>query len=251
LSEANNWVSDLTGDRVIFNVRTNPASYAGNYTLVLPGQVGNPLVPEGDGYGTVRITTAGRTTFSGILGDGVRVTQSASLSKNGHWPLYSGLRYRGGRGALLGWMNFEDRPNDDLHGTVSWIKDPTTMDKFYPLGFDIQSQAVGSIYLRPVSPQTNYVLNLTEAEVSFSGGNLAPDFVNSILIGPSSRVSNLSSNRMTLTFSTAQGTYSGSVVDPTTLKSLRFNGAVLQKQNAGFGLLTGTNQTSRVVIAQP
>jgi hypothetical protein len=61
-------------------------------------------------------------------------------------------------------------------------------------------------------------------------------------------VSNLSGNRLTLSFSTSLGTFSGSVTDPTTLKPFNFKGAVLQKQNAGFGFLTGTNQTSSVRV---
>ena len=243
-----NWTATLIGDRAVFDKRYNPSPYAGNYTLVLPGQAGDPFLPAGDGYGTVRVTTAGQTTFTGWLGDGTRVIQRTTVSKNGQWPLHSALRYRAARGALLGWMSFANRPNDDLYGRLSWIKPPILVDRFYQLGLNTELEAVGSIFTKPVNGQTDYVLNLTAANVEFSGGNLISDFSNSIQFGPSSRISNLSANQLKLSFSTKLGTFTGSVMDPATLKTFKIRGAVLQKQNAGFGLLIGTNQTSRVLI---
>jgi hypothetical protein len=194
---------------------------------------------------------SGLTTFAGNMGDGARVMQSSGVSKGGYWPLHSVLTYGAAKGAVIGWMTFADRPTDDLNGTLIWTKPPNLLERSYQLGFNTECQAVGSVYRTPVDPQTDFVLNLNQAFVSFSGGNLPADFSNSILFGPYSRVSNLSGNPMTLTFSTSQGTFTGSVTDPTTLKPFSFKGAVLQKQNAGFGFLTGTNKTSRVVIHQP
>jgi len=174
------------------------------------------------------------------------VMQSSALSKSGYWPLHSVLRYGAARGAVIGWMNFADRPGDDLNGTLIWTKPPNLVDRFYQLGFNTECQAIGSIYTRPARSQP--ILNLTQADVSFGGGNLLPEFSNSILLDLNSRVSNLSGNQLALSFATSRGTYSGTVTDPTTLKRFSFKGAVLQKQNTGFGFLTGTNQTSRVMV---
>jgi len=251
VGDTTNWTASVFGDRVVFNLKTNPAPYAGNYTVVLPGQAGSALLPAGDGFGTLRVAASGLTTFTGTMGDGARVMQSSAISKHGYWPLHSVLTYGTARGAVIGWMNFADRTDDDLNGTLIWTKPPNLLERFYQLGFNTECQAIGSIYRTPVGPLTNFVLNLTQAGVSFSGGNLPADFSNSILFGPYSRVSNLSGNPLTLTFSTTLGTYSGSVTDPATLKPFAFKGAVLQKQNAGYGFLTGTNKTSRVVIQQP
>jgi hypothetical protein len=67
-------------------------------------------------------------------------------------------------------------------------------------------------------------------------------------LGLSSKVTNLSSNRLSLTFSLAAGTFLGSVNDPTTGRALAFSGVVFQKDNAGYGFLLGTNQSSHVLI---
>jgi hypothetical protein len=92
-------------------------------------------------------------------------------------------------------------------------------------------------------------LTYTNAILAFTGGNLGSDFSSAISLGRSSRVFNYSTNVLSMSFSLPQGTFSGHVKDPVSGKSRAFSGAVLQKQNAGFGLLLGTNQTSSVSLS--
>jgi hypothetical protein len=240
------WVSTLSGDRAVFNSRTNPAPYAGNYTIRIPGQDNDPSVPMGDSFGTVRVDASGRVSFAAALADGTRVSQSVPLSKHGFWPLYVSLY--SGKGSLMNWPAFTNRTTDDLNGTLSWIKLADVSARYYPGGFTNPSQVVGSFYTPPIGA-TNHVLNLTNAEVSFSGGNLIADFTNSVTLELYGRVSNLSSNRFTISFSPNTGTFRGGAMDPSTGRSLSYSGAVLQKLNAGYGFLLGTNQSSRVILA--
>jgi hypothetical protein len=239
------WVSSLSGDRAVFNSRTNPAPYAGNYTLIIPGQNGDPSLPVGDGFGTVQVNSNGLATFSGTLADGTAVSQSATLSQQGLWPLYIALY--SGQGSLLSWLAFTNQPGNDFNGLLSWIKPANPAATYYPAGFTNQCLAIGSAYLKPATSGSN-VLNLTNAGVVFSGGNLAADFTNSVVFGPSSQITNLSSNPLTLTFSLSAGTFKGSVTDPATGNSLPFSGAVFQKQSAAYGFLLGTNLSSQVLI---
>jgi hypothetical protein len=239
------WVSTLSGDRAGFNSRTNPAPYAGSYTLILPGQDGDPSLPRGDGFGTVQVSSNGLATFAGTLADGTAVSQSAPLSRQGLWPLYVPLY--SGRGSLLSWLAFTNQPNDDFHGLLSWIKPANPAARCYPDGFTNLCQALGSAYRRPAT-STNHVLNLTNAYLVFSGGNLVADFTNSVALGLNSQITNLSSNQLTLSFSLFTGTFKGSATDPATGKALPFSGAVFQKQNAAYGFLLGTNQSSRVSL---
>ena len=108
--------------------------------------------------------------------------------------------------------------------------------------------AIGSIYVRPAS-SAEPVINLTDAEIVFTGGNLAGDIINAIRI-TANKVTNLGDNKLSLSLSTASGLFKGSVEDPATGKSHKFAGALLQKQNAGAGFLLGTNRSSRVVLGQ-
>lgn len=241
------WTANLVGDRAVFDARTNRAPWAGLYTLILPGEDGNPALPAGDGFGSLRVSTNGLAQFSGTLADGTKVSQSASVSRTGLWPFYVPLY--SGQGSALSWLAFTNRPGDDLNGLMNWIRHTNMLSGYYRSGFTNQLQAVGSVYQPPLGA-TNHVLDLTNATVAFSGGNLSADFTNRISLGLSSRVSNLDSNRLSLSFSLASGTFQGSVSEPSTRKSRSFSGAVFQKLNRGHGLLLGTNQTSRVLVAR-
>jgi hypothetical protein len=239
------WISTLSGDRSLFNARTNPAPCAGSYTLVIPGQDNAPALPFGHGFATMRVQPGGMASLSGTLADGTRVSWSAPVSKRGSWPLYMSLY--AGNGSVLSWLTFTNTAQSDVAGLLSWIKPANIMARYYPGGFAAEYGAVGSRYVTP--PIGAGILNLTNGTLTFVGGNLAADFTNSLDLSLSGRVTNLSSNRLALSFSLPTGLFNGSVVEPSSAKALTFKGVVLQKQNAGFGFLLGTNLSSRVVLA--
>ena len=243
------WTAVLSGDRAQFNAR-NPAPYAGNYTMILPGHDGDTSVPTGDSYGSVRITSAGVALFSGSLADGTKVSQIAPISKEGLWPFYSGLYAN--KGSLLGWVTVANAPADqpDLSGLVSWIKPPVPTSRYYSSGFTTESMATGSLYAKPGSPSTPIVALETNL-VTFTGGDLSADFSNQFTLGLNSKAINVSINRMTLSFSLATGTFKGTVADPNTGAVMRFGGAVLQKFNTGSGSLMGGVQSSRALLGVP
>jgi hypothetical protein len=241
------WSASLSGDRALFNTRTNPAPWAGPFTMVLPGEDGDPSLPAGNGFATIRVGLNGVARLAVVLPDGGRFSESAPLSQTGLWPVYIPLY--SGRGSLLSWLSFTNRPTDDLNGNISWIKPANLHTRYYSAGFTNILVAQGSAYVRPASP-TNSVLTYTNAILTFTGGNLGADFTNLISLGRSSRVFNQSTNVLSMSFSLPQGTFSGHVKDPASGKSRTFRGAILQKQNAGFGLLLGTNRTSSVSLTQ-
>jgi hypothetical protein len=114
----------------------------------------------------------------------------------------------------------------------------------YPLGFTNGHEVVGSRYVAPGT--TNRVLNFTNAMVAFSGGNLPQTFTNHVLLTANNQVMNLSSNKLTMTVTLFTGLFNGSVMDTNTGKTISFNGALLQKLNAGYGYFLGTNRSGEV-----
>jgi hypothetical protein len=106
---------------------------------------------------------------------------------------------------------------------------------------------IGSRYSMP-SPVTQPVLELPEAFIAFTAGDLALGFTNTISIGRASRVANQSPNSLSMTFSISSGTFRGNVVDPVSGSLMPFSGAVFQKNAAGYGLLFGANQTFGVLL---
>jgi hypothetical protein len=135
------WNAELTAYRATLNKRTNPASFAGKYSLDLPGPGdGNPDNPQNDGTGTLTVDAAGQLKIKGVLGDGTKFTQSATVSQDGNWPFYVPLYKNGGQ--IMGWFNFDG--SGDVGGQASWIKLPNLRNKAFPDGFDLNPVATGS-----------------------------------------------------------------------------------------------------------
>jgi len=215
--------------------------------VVFPGQVGDPNLPAGDGYGTLHVGADGLGTLSGTLADGTAFSHTAWLTAEGDWPLYVSLY--AGKGAVVSWMTFTNQVSSDINGAVVWIKQANPAAAQYPAGFTNDTKAVGSLYVAPTG--ANKAVNLSSASVSFTGGNLTADFSNMVSVNTGSQVVNLSPNALTLTISPTLGSFTGQVAEPVTGVVHPFSGVVLQKQNAGFGFLPGATRSSLVTLAAP
>jgi len=241
------WSAALAGDRAVYG-RLNPSPLAGAYTMVLPGQEDDASIPMGDSAGSVRVNSSGVAVFSGTLADGTKVTQTAPISPRGEWPFYASAS--GGGVTLLGWISVGKEPSDtpDLAGLVSWVKTAGAPGRYYTAGFNYDVTAMGSAYVRPSAG--GRVINVNNGNVSFTGGNLASPFTNSITLGANSKVTNNGKNRLILSFAPANGTFRGTVADPNTGAQMPYSGAVLQKFNIGCGSLLGSSASSQVLVGE-
>jgi len=220
---------------------------AGEYTLVIPGTLGNPNLPAGDSYATFHLGPDGLGTLSGTLADGTQFSQTAYLTENGDWPLY--VSAYSGKGALVSWLNFTNLAGSDVSGDLVWIKQSGTGTAGYSAGFTNGTKAVGSKYVMPASGGKS--LNLSGAVVTFTGGELVTPFNNVVSYNDGNSVVNLSPNEMTLSISKVTGTFSGTVREPANNKLYYFGGVVLQKQNTARGTTIGATSATRVVLAAP
>jgi uncharacterized repeat protein (TIGR01451 family) len=239
------WTAGLTGDRAVFNTRTNPAPQSGRYTMILRGTPGASDSPEGDGYGTAVVDGNGLVTFAGTLADGTKAAQKGRISRNGHWPVYASLY--SGHGAVLGWMTFTNRASDDLAGGLSWNCPPNAKSRRYPAGFGVNSDTLGSRYVAQVGI-TNRILNVTNGVIILDGGNSPAPSSHEILVGPKSKVTVVGPSKLTFSFTLATGLFKGTCLDADTSRKMSFAGAVMQKANHGSGYFLGTNQSGRVVV---
>jgi len=240
------WLAELTANRDVFNAKTNPCPAAGTYTLLIPGIPGATGSSAGDGYGLVKVTTAGNVILTGVLADNTPVSQSTFLSKSGDWPLYV-ARYSG-RGSILGWLTFTNTPGDDLHGTLSWIRPVQPSVPLFTMGFTVATEATGSHYTPP-SGDTR-VLNFVNGMVVLSDGNLAASITNQVQVNANNTVVSQDDNTFQMKIKAANGLFAGKAQDPATGKNLSFKGVVLQKQNAGGGFFLNQNQSGEVYIGQ-
>ena len=237
LSNAN-WTAGLWANRGVYS-GSFPSPQAGRYTLVLPG-TDSTGQPAGHGFGTVTVDPSGNVNFSGTLGDGTKVTQMTLLSSQGQWPLYQWLY--NGKGSVLGWLALTNQPDQDIDGLLNWIKLPGGSTPLYRAGFTNELSATGSRYAFTNGAR---VLDLTNGTVVLANGNLPDSITNQFFLGTNNLV--IGSNGLNLKFTTSSGLFQGSTTNGAG-KSISISGVLLQKQNAGFGQFTGTNQSGSVSL---
>lgn len=233
----------------MFNANTNAAPEAGQYTVILPGDISATASPAGDSYGMLSVDKAGRIHFAGSLSDNTKISQTVFVSRDGNWPFYVPLY--GGQGAISGWLNFTSALSSTggITGDVFWFKPTVANAKYYPDGFNVSATVLGSNYQPP--PAGSSILNLSNATLTFSGGDLAQSVVNPISLDAQSRVTNLGANALNLTFSLANGSFIGSVTDPNSSQQFPFKGVVLQNGNSASGYFLGPTQSGEVELEAP
>jgi lysyl endopeptidase len=237
-----NWTASLEARRPVFNAQ-NPSPFAGNYTVVIPGISGSQTAPQGYSYGTLKIDAAGKGKFSGSLADGTPLTQTVTISQDGDWPFFGSLYH--GQGLLWAPMMIDtSRASDDIHGPLSWLKAQQSA-KFYPDGFDVEVTGIGSVYEKPLAGTR--IIDLSDATVSFDGGDLNTSFANSITIDTNNKVANQSGNKLTMSFATPTGLFKGTATSPNGQK-VSYRGAAFQKVNRAYGYFLGTDQSGSVVV---
>jgi len=235
----NAWMAELMAERAVFDGKENVATQAGSYTLIVPGNIGNS--PEGDGYGTIRVDRAGKVHFAGSLADGTKISQSATLTKEGQWPLYVSLY--GGQGSILGWISLGGE--EDLAGTLNWIK-KSMPAKFYPAGFTNQFNTIGSRYEEP--DQGMNILPFANGTLLLSGGNPGTRLTAEFTIGPDNIVQGVNGSEVKLKFTAGTGLFRGSTIKPVTSEIFKFSGVVLQNENIGRGYFLGSDRSGEVEL---
>ena len=232
------WTANLLANRATFKAKSNPAPQMGKYTLVLPPGDDPATLPGGYSFGSLVVDGSGNIKFTGTLGDGTKTAQKTTLSSGGLWPFYVPLY--SGHGSVFGWLTFTNDLVSDIEGPMTWIKLPQPT-KFYPAGFTNETEAAGSTY---VFTKGTPVLTFGSGQLSLAGGNLQ-SFTNPITLGSDNKVTGTGIN---LSVATSSGLFKGTVEDPNTTRKIPVSGAILQKQDAGFGLFSGTNQTGQVFL---
>jgi len=242
-----NFTSQLLMDRNVFALsKTNPAPWAGRYTMLIQPDTNSAPGPDGQGFASVRIDPKGGVAVSGTLGDNTKLSAKTTLSKSGAVPLYGSL-YKGW-GLFISWLNLDtNAPDTDFAGRLDWLRRTQPGTSASVPKFTNQVTAIGSWYQIPT---TNRVLSVTNVVVGFTNGNLASPFANQVLLGADNKFVNQSTNKLTLTIAKSTGLFKGSVAPPGSTRSLPFQGALFQKQNRGAGFLVNTGQTSEVSLGQ-
>lgn len=235
------WTVPIQAERAAYS-NSSPAPQAGQkFTLRIPGTTNSLVEPGGDGFITLSVNVAGQVSVVGILSDDTSFSQTASLSALQRWPLYSSLY--SGNGFVMGWLSFTNVPGSQPSGQLVWSMPNTPDAKYYPSGFTLLPQAVGSPY---ALTNGQSVLSLNHGHFVVEGGGLAHNITNAFSLAGSSFTPVPTTNRLSLSVNSSTGRFQGSFYDPASLRTYNFWGALLQSQTNGSGYFVNTNQTGRV-----
>ena len=178
----------------------NPATtLAGTYTAALEMAdsllAGYLAYPQGNGYATVTVSTAGAVTWTGVLADGTTATRNTTLGPNGeiplHWMLYTPT-VAATAGSAHGWVRVgagtnTTKPDDNLLDTMldltsqpmfDWMKKPqlsSSTTRTYKAGIPLHKlKVIGGGYVKPAA--STVVLGFpnppSNAKLTFSGAQV-------------------------------------------------------------------------------
>ncbi len=251
-----NWTLELEADRATFNAVTNQFFNNGAFTMVFAGTNSGTNGPGGDGYATVKVTSAGMVSLAGVLPDNASFAPGAvSISKSGWWPLYAPLYGR--FGSIVGWIEFTNTgvnildltnsgPCAFVGSNVAWFR--TNADgKFYPKGFTNSFVAEGSAFA-PANAQA--WLSLPSLEASLSGGDLPAAESNSVTPAASGKLTASGSGipGLSLKLTPATGVISGGFSDPTVTGSAPVKGILFPAQTNGVGFFIGATNSGTFLL---
>ena len=235
-----NWTAELLGDRAGFSAKANPCPYEGNYTFVLPGIPESTNSPAGHSFGTVHVDRNGIAMVKGRLADKKTLAQKVPISKSGAWPLFAPLYSK--LGAVLGWVQAEDRLMDDFHGSVCWLKPALPTEQYFPAGFSQWADLSAAAYA-PSGAKNAALQDLGEAQAIFSGGNLPEPVIGAVHISPNGKIEAAGVEGLKISLQGASGLFTGSFKPNASSKPIAFQGALLQKGRYAAGFFLGQNQS--------
>ena len=231
----------FTARRAHWSTKTKAVDYAFAHTAALRPAV--PVEehterPQGDGFMTLTVTTAGTATWGGRLADGSTLTGSAPLGEQGHVPLYQTFHTH--TGSVMGWTQIT---GTNLDGTLEWFKGAQpakSTARHFKDGFPLHDLTViGGRYTAPARGEL--VLGLDplaapNAGIAFEDGVLTGPSTHTFTITPAhtTKVS-VSAADLRLTFVAAKGTFSGSFKTGTPARKADLFGVIVPRLNSGAG----------------
>lgn len=258
--------SAISAELVPYDKKTNPApaTLVSAYTLTFPartsvqqGGLPEASFPQGDGAGTMQIVSTGKITLKATLADGSKISLSSALSKQGNAALYSVTDRK--QGAIAGTIHIETNAGvSDAAGLdLRWFKPALAKAKTYPAGWatGIGVDFIGSKFaptkgtsifpsLKPVD------LTLGNATFATLGGEISSPLGKALNIDDRNRVTVVTSadDKLKLTLNAKTGLITGSFIHPTTNKSVKLNGAVLQTPATASGFFLSPAQSGKVTV---
>ncbi len=219
------------------------------YTMQLTST--NAGAPNGTGFATITVDTAGNVRAVGRLGDGTPFSVSSVLSDGGSWPFYASL-YKSA-GYVAGTLTFESVSGTALDGALYWTR-PSSSILGGPQAFAGNLIAAGYEYVPPLaagSPELTLLQG--SGSIKLSGGvlsSLNETLTDHLMLATNGSPLVSGSVALKLSVVRKSGLFLGSARIGIT-KPVSFSGVVLQPLDEGAGLFLTPTVTGDVEITSP
>ncbi|MDZ4286577.1 MAG: Calx-beta domain-containing protein [Prosthecobacter sp.] len=247
--------SDFTLDRAGFssaapNKLPAASPYLANgglFTVILPAKAQtNGLLPEdypqGDGVGTITVTSNGVLKLAAKLADDTAVTASVPLSAALKAPLFAQLYSTKGSFTALVQLNSAAADSDMTAVDSLWFRPWLNAVQWYPWGWEegVKVDLLGASYVKTGSVIPGVLptadTTIANADLVFSDGLLTESVNAEVNVSPANKVKTLSTPSapalsFTLTIGAATGDISGAFTHTDATKP-KFVGKVYQKGTA-------------------
>ena len=251
------------------------SSSKGTYTFSLPAKDQTPplapsLYPQGQGFGSISISSAGQVKVTATLADGTPVTASSALVEGDLSPFLAAIRTIGGPASAKGssfsgtlaFAAMDDTPPPAQTAAVTatdllWFRAPATgktaAAQLYTPGWPqgIRVDASGSLYTKSINVQDTLGLTGTglNATLLLTGGKLLSDLTIPQINITGNKITKVPANdpSFTLSASASAGTFKGTFTPtwplPVPAKPA-FRGILIQKgpHRGGYGFFISTAQ---------
>ncbi len=248
MSSLDPWSAPVLADLAVYSTNAT-YGHAGRFTMMLP-PLGNAPEnsPGGAGYAVITNSPSGKSTITGKLGDGVPISLTVPISKDGMVPFYQNLYNK--QGLIIGWMTFPcdclggPDPSALPSGNLNWVRPATSLTNgvtspTYSQGFTNVVTIFGSPYV-PHAPALSGIGSLDMSDGD--GLNLPLHF--DVKLGTDNLITKVqptTTNGLTASVTTATGLLNVTF-HPTGLPSKTATGVVLQNLNFGYGnFIASTN----------
>jgi hypothetical protein len=245
-----NLVANLTADAAFYG-KTNPAaSFAGNYTVVIPpatNSIGGAT--NGYGYATINVASNGTVTIAGATADGQAVTQSVPISDDGYVPMFVQMYVVGktnATGEVAGWLRFAT--NGTPSGTLIWIKSQAISKLTnYANGLTNVATIRSSKFTAPTASDPQVLDGFILGTAAFTGGGMTNNVTDWVFMDTSGLIYCYDPN-MTLKIAKT-GLISGKFpYNNSATSKVSFSGVVLQNATNAFGAFSGGGVSGSMVI---
>jgi len=271
LTDANsNPIASVTAPQAFLGPGVSLAK--GTYTVSLqPAAAPNngqaaAYFPQGDGYGTVTVTSYGFATIVGKLADGFPFSYSNYVSQSGStaWPVFIPLYFDNTglfNGYLAGTVQFVQGSPGSASASMTWLKQGGIFElqaypNGWPMGIDVAF--AGSPFTPPLKGNNvlEIALSANTITVSLADGGLTTNTTNQASIDANSHVTVVpptigaaAVSNLVLSFAPASGLMSGSFTHPVTGATVPFSGIVSQgtESASGYFIFTPTGATANGV----